>query len=1703
MTFAPGGGEISLMVRDPRGAADSASVNLDVQATDAPTAELISPTADGVYYSDELIAFQGRVSDTEDSVDALTISFETDADGDLGLELNVTSEGEVEAFGQLPEGEHAVRIKVVDSTGKDDMDSAVITVGPPNSAPTCTITSPEDSSTGPEGEEVRFEGTVDDVDVSPDWLSVEWESDKDGSMGSSSPDSDGTVGIAISTLSAQTHRVTLMATDEVGSTCTDSIYYTVGTPPVLNVTAPSDGGVLDHSEAVVFEATVEDNEDLPDAVGLSWESDIDGVFSTDGADSTGAVTVSVDSLSPGDHVVTVTATDTAGLVATDTVSFNLNQPPTAPTVTLEPDPATTDQTLIATATGSVDPEATATVTYTYAWFEDGLASFESTADTFPASATAKHRTYRVEVTATDGLVESTAGDAEATVVNSDPVLSGPTLSADEVAVGDVLTCTATATDIDPEDSPTVTYEWSDGSTGPTYTVTADDTVDSAITCTATADDSDGGTATGTASATVTNTAPIIDGVTISPDPAYNDDTLICTATATDADGDAPTMSYEWTGGATGPELPLTSIIAASGDSLTCTATATDADGGTASDTATVTIGNRAPTVDVSIDPAAPTRHDTLTCTASGITDPDDDATTISLAWTIDGAPAVASSSETESILEEAADAGQTVVCTATVDDGKGGIATATATVVITNTAPVVDSVTLSPENVYTNDTITAAVTTSDEDGDALTVAYAWYVDGSIVGESGSTISGATYFDKDDAVHVVVTPSDGTDSGDSVASDSITISNTAPSAPSVSIGPVEPIAGVDDIICSIDSGSSDADGDTVSYTITWDVDGTAFTGATTTTRTGDTISADETNGDEEWTCTVTPNDGDDDGTAGTASVTVQDCFEGWASTTNELSAADYSFVGEEADDWAGYFVSSAGDVDGDGFGDILVGANRNDDGGNRAGKAYLILGASLGSSGTIDLSAADYSFVGENADDFAGVSVSSAGDVDGDGLADLLVGAYGNDDGGTAAGKVYLILGASLGSDSTIELSSADYSFVGENLGDGAGRSISSAGDVDGDGLDDILVGAYSNDDGAINAGKTYLILGASLGSDSTIELSSADYNFVGENPGDYAGWSVSSSGDVDGDGLADLFVGAIYNDDGGDNAGKAYLILGASLGSDSTIELSSADYSFVGENGGDYACSSVSSAGDVDGDGLADLLVGAWRNDGGSSFGKAYLILGASLGDSSSIDLSEADYSFVGEESDARAGHSVSSAGDVDGDGLADLIVGAPAHNGGAINTGKAYLILGASLGSSSTIDLSSADYSFVGEGAEDYAGVSVSSAGDVNGDGLDDLFVGAMNNDDGGLNAGKTYLVLAPNACSTPPRGTEISISPASPTEGEDDLVCTIDTEAFDAEGDTITYTFDWTVDGVSYTGATTISETGDTIPGSATSAYEEWTCTVTPNDGESDGISVSTSVTVGPEYVGAHGGTMILIDAQTFEMGCTAGMSSCGSDESPAHDVTLTNDFYIGETEVTQGEYESMMGTNPSLFTSCGSDSPVEQVSWHESAVFANAVSDSEGLEQCYTCTGSGSSTICTIAVEPYSCGGYRLPTEAEWEAAARCGEDTLYAGSTVIGDVAWYNSNSGSTTHTVATKASNACGLYDMSGNTWEWTQDWYSSSYYSSSPGTDPVGATSGTYRVYRGGSWNYTAAYARVANRAYYPPVYRYGYLGFRLVRTSP
>jgi formylglycine-generating enzyme required for sulfatase activity len=192
--------------------------------------------------------------------------------------------------------------------------------------------------------------------------------------------------------------------------------------------------------------------------------------------------------------------------------------------------------------------------------------------------------------------------------------------------------------------------------------------------------------------------------------------------------------------------------------------------------------------------------------------------------------------------------------------------------------------------------------------------------------------------------------------------------------------------------------------------------------------------------------------------------------------------------------------------------------------------------------------------------------------------------------------------------------------------------------------------------------------------------------------------------------------------------------------------------------------------------------------------------------------------------------------------------------------------------------------------------------------------------------------------------------------------------------------------------------------------------------------------------------------------------------ADEKPVHEVCV-DDFYIGKYEVTQDQYQKITGSNPSSFK--GGNRPVEQVSWNDAQSYIRQLNSKSGK-------------------------GYRLPTEAEWEYAARSGgRNETYAGGSNADTVAWYRSNSGSQTHPVGQKQPNGLGLYDMSGNVWEWCFDWYGN--YPSSTQRNPQGPSSGSYRVIRGGSWINFARYARAANRGRYTPGDRSNYLGFRLV----
>lgn len=209
-------------------------------------------------------------------------------------------------------------------------------------------------------------------------------------------------------------------------------------------------------------------------------------------------------------------------------------------------------------------------------------------------------------------------------------------------------------------------------------------------------------------------------------------------------------------------------------------------------------------------------------------------------------------------------------------------------------------------------------------------------------------------------------------------------------------------------------------------------------------------------------------------------------------------------------------------------------------------------------------------------------------------------------------------------------------------------------------------------------------------------------------------------------------------------------------------------------------------------------------------------------------------------------------------------------------------------------------------------------------------------------------------------------------------------------------------------------------------------------------------------------------------FSMGNTTGQQSCSFGDPAAVSVTITNDFYISQTEITQGQYLGIMGTSLSSGTDCSGDCPVEMTDWHQAADFANALSTAAGSTACYSCSGSGSSVNCSPAGDPYACPGYRLATEAEWELAARRGTDTLYAGSDTVGDVGVYG---GSSPASVATKDANDCGLFDMSGNIWEWTHNWLgtrTSSNGIDSQGTDPTGPSSGIEEAVQGGAYLHAA-----------------------------
>ena len=408
---------------------------------------------------------------------------------------------------------------------------------------------------------------------------------------------------------------------------------------------------------------------------------------------------------------------------------------------------------------------------------------------------------------------------------------------------------------------------------------------------------------------------------------------------------------------------------------------------------------------------------------------------------------------------------------------------------------------------------------------------------------------------------------------------------------------------------------------------------------------------------------------------------------------------WRFDGVSLSERLGHAVAGAGDVDGDGYDDVIVGAINARPSGSQVGSAFVYSGA----TGTLI-----WRIDGQANGDRLGSSVASAGDVDGDGFDDIILGAVWADPGGRSkAGSAYIHSGAT---------GNLIWQLDGQAAGDELGFSVSGVGDVDGDGLDDVIIGArWADPAGLPSAGSAYVCSGLT---------GTLIRRFDGHAAGDALGSSVSGAGDVDGDGVDDVIVGAMDADPGqATDAGSAYVLSGAT---------GALIWQFNGLSADDNLGIAVSGAGDVDCDGLQDLIVGASGSGIGGfpSGGSAYVYAGAT---------GTVIWQVHGQGWSDLLGSSVSDAGDVDGDGVGDVIVGAHwADPGGLSRAGSAYTFSGATgilLGQ------------FHGQSASDWLGFSVSGAGDVNGDGLDDLIVGAAWADPGGQpSAGSAFVYsLAP----------------------------------------------------------------------------------------------------------------------------------------------------------------------------------------------------------------------------------------------------------------------------------------------------------------------------------------------------------------------
>lgn len=666
----------------------------------------------------------------------------------------------------------------------------------------------------------------------------------------------------------------------------------------------------------------------------------------------------------------------------------------------------------------------------------------------------------------------------------------------------------------------------------------------------------------------------------------------------------------------------------------------------------------------------------------------------------------------------------------------------TDTVRIRNTRPT-GIVRILPLDATTADDLTCQVITQDADGDEVSVTYIWEVNGEEAGTSAQLA--AENFSEGDKVTCSPILDDGNELVDLPTSEAVYPTNGPPIIQAQFI-PANSLRTNTNLTISVSVDDPDGDGTTTE--ILWMVDGIPVLHG------GITLDG-ETWFDKGQTVSVSVVATDSGGRS--ARTILSEVVENTAPEAPDVEVGPEALTvdtdihcvpsgGEDPDGdevsyrlrWEVDGIETNAAEDGDLADDTIPAANTSTGAvwacfaeafdGEDTSEEGSGLSNAVG-EGTAALSSTW--FYGEKKNDGAGHAIESAGDTNGDGVPDILIGAPYADTANTDSGAAYLILGPTTGQYS---LKYADMKLSGAGQGDDlTGFSLAGGGDIDADGYDDFLVSAIGFQDMSDNKGLVYVVYGPI--SDQQNHDSLPDY-LEGENAGDGAGIGLALIGDQNGDGTAELMIGASGSDEAGTGAGISYLIYGPISG---PVPLDLVDIRFEGENLGDYAGDAIANPGDVNGDGVGDILFGANGEDTGGTpnAGAAYIIYGPV---SSGRNLSLADAKLIGERPEDYAGSTVMHLGDLNDDGFDDLFIGANRESTNGEDAGAVYIQFGPVTG---TLDLSLADGKLLGDEAGDKAGISHAAVGDLTGDGITELIVGAPYHSGGTVvDAGAAYLV-------------------------------------------------------------------------------------------------------------------------------------------------------------------------------------------------------------------------------------------------------------------------------------------------------------------------------------------------------------------------